>query len=221
MIGSSTFNVLYVDGGGGGGLHVVCFNLRYNLWLYRSLGLTLTPNAFKWPRRSIQPQILYTIQEGIAESIPGGDYDAVFSNSVLHWCEDKDAVFKQVKRSLKKGGKFGFVTVSDFDFENSLFFPPEDMLESDCRLHMIDNTHITSTEDLHNLAAENGFLMVISQVDIREWRFNGVNKLVENLMTHFSDVRAESFDAEAMREHYGDGDIVILMPYTTVVLRKN
>ena len=50
-----------------------------------------------------------TYQEGKAEDISGGNYDVVFSNFVLHWCEDKDIVFKQVMRSLKEGGKFGFV----------------------------------------------------------------------------------------------------------------
>ena len=45
---------------------------------------------------------------GIAENIPGTDYDLVFSNHVIHWCKDKDLVFKQVHKSLKKGGKFAF-----------------------------------------------------------------------------------------------------------------
>ena len=42
---------------------------------------------------------------GIAENIPGTDYDLVFSNHVIHWCKDKDLVFKQVHKSLKKGGE--------------------------------------------------------------------------------------------------------------------
>ena len=31
--------------------------------------------------------------EGSAENIPGGDYGLVFSNHVLHWCNDKNLVF--------------------------------------------------------------------------------------------------------------------------------
>ncbi len=37
---------------------------------------------------------------GTAENLPGVDFkfDMVFSNHVLHWCEDKDLVLKQVSQ---------------------------------------------------------------------------------------------------------------------------
>ena len=47
--------------------------------------------------------------DGSVNSIPGNDYDLVFSSCVLHWIEDKDSVFKHVSRCLKSGGRFGFV----------------------------------------------------------------------------------------------------------------
>lgn len=47
--------------------------------------------------------------EGRAESIPGDlMYDYIFSNFVLHYCENKDKVLEQVGTRLKQGGKFGF-----------------------------------------------------------------------------------------------------------------
>ena len=49
-----------------------------------------------------------TYYEGSAYEIPGTDYDYVFSNYVLHWIKDKDLVFKQVSKALKKGGEFAF-----------------------------------------------------------------------------------------------------------------
>ena len=49
--------------------------------------------------------------EGKAEDIQGTDYDIVFSNHVIHWCMDKDLVFQQVSKSLKKGGKFAFTVI--------------------------------------------------------------------------------------------------------------
>jgi ubiquinone/menaquinone biosynthesis C-methylase UbiE len=43
-----------------------------------------------------------------AEELPFRDatFDAVFSNAVLHWVRDQDAMIQQVRRVLKPGGRF-------------------------------------------------------------------------------------------------------------------
>lgn len=45
---------------------------------------------------------------GNAETLPYQDkiFDAVFSNAVLHWVRDHDAMMAQVRRVLKPGGRF-------------------------------------------------------------------------------------------------------------------
>ena len=47
-------------------------------------------------------------EEGSAESLPYVDrtFDAVFSNAVLHWVRDQDAMLAQVRRVLRPGGRF-------------------------------------------------------------------------------------------------------------------
>src|SRR5450631_3946727 len=46
--------------------------------------------------------------EASAEALPfdSGAFDAVFSNAVLHWVRDHDAMMSQVHRVLKPGGRF-------------------------------------------------------------------------------------------------------------------
>lgn len=46
--------------------------------------------------------------EGNAEALPFADqtYDAVFSNAVLHWVRDHDAMMREVRRVLRSGGRF-------------------------------------------------------------------------------------------------------------------
>jgi trans-aconitate methyltransferase len=46
--------------------------------------------------------------EAPAEKLPHADasFDAVFSNAVLHWVRDQDAMMAQVHRVLKPGGRF-------------------------------------------------------------------------------------------------------------------
>jgi SAM-dependent methyltransferase len=48
------------------------------------------------------------VHEGNAESLPFADgaFDAVFSNAVLHWVRDHDAMLAEVRRVLKPGGRF-------------------------------------------------------------------------------------------------------------------
>jgi len=47
-------------------------------------------------------------QVATADHIPFPDrhFDAVFSNAVLHWINDQDAMLAEVKRVLRKGGRF-------------------------------------------------------------------------------------------------------------------
>jgi SAM-dependent methyltransferase len=47
-------------------------------------------------------------EQGKAESLafPDGAFDAVFSNAVLHWVQDQEAMMAQVHRVLKPGGRF-------------------------------------------------------------------------------------------------------------------
>jgi SAM-dependent methyltransferase len=46
--------------------------------------------------------------EGSAESLPFADhsFNAVFSNAVLHWVRNQDAMMAEVRRVLKPGGRF-------------------------------------------------------------------------------------------------------------------
>jgi SAM-dependent methyltransferase len=46
--------------------------------------------------------------EGNAEALPFADctFEAVFSNAVLHWVRDQDAMLREVRRVLRPGGRF-------------------------------------------------------------------------------------------------------------------
>lgn len=48
------------------------------------------------------------VDEGSAEHMPYQDaaFDAVFSNAVLHWIRDQDAMLAEVRRVLKPGARF-------------------------------------------------------------------------------------------------------------------
>ena len=61
--------------------------------------------------------------EGSAEAIPGGDYDLVFSNHVLHWCSERSVVFALIASSLKPGGRVACnYTIEQHDNDNTFDF---------------------------------------------------------------------------------------------------
>ena len=158
-------------------------------------------------------------QEGRAEEIPGTDYDVVFSNNVLHWCQDKDHVFQQIAKSLKEGGKFGYVIVKDFSIEEE-FCTPAEMFAPEGRNHMIQMMPVPTSGELHNLASDNGFVTLHFKEHIHKWKFENFHKLIEFYMTHFTKVKREHFNTEAMKRHFGEGEIVLKIPYTTIILKK-
>ena len=161
-----------------------------------------------------------TYQNACAEDIPGGNYDLIFSNSVLHWCKDKDLVFKQVARALKPGGKFGFVTPADFDVEEQ-FLTPSKMFTPECRKFMLEHVHHASSDTFKSLAAGNGLHVTYFSKHLQEWQFENVSKLIEFHMTHYKGhLSLKQFNLRAMKQHYGEGSISIIIPYITVLTHK-
>ena len=44
------------------------------------------------------------------ETFPSGEYDVIFSNLVLHWIHNKEALLKHIHSNLCQGGYFAFTT---------------------------------------------------------------------------------------------------------------
>ena len=111
--------------------------------------------------------------EGSGENIIGGDYDIVFSNSVLHWCKDRNLIFENVAKSLKPGGTFGFVACADFDFEKQLFMPFT--CSQECHRALVNKIYQDSSETFLSLAATNGLKVSHFSKHLREWKFEDVS----------------------------------------------
>jgi len=61
-------------------------------------------------RRDASPRIERLCAEAEAIPLPDASIDLVFSNLMLPWCEDIDAVFREVARILRPRGLFTFTT---------------------------------------------------------------------------------------------------------------
>lgn len=165
--------------------------------------------------------------EGSYESIPGRDYDFVFSNHVLHWCKDKENIFNTFSKVLKKKGKVGFVTGGYFEKMDADLTPVEIVTQkiTDSLNGAQEGLHLVPREEYQALAKANDF-------EITYWT-NGRSDLqyesVDELISIFSKSRVkssqekhilESHDIDLLKEHYGKGGICISYPSFIAVLVK-
>jgi arsenite methyltransferase len=81
----------------------------------RAIGIDMTPSMLERARRSAAEVGLENVQvhEGLIESLPIGDesVDVVISNGVIDLVPDKDAVFAEIDRVLRPGGRLQIADV--------------------------------------------------------------------------------------------------------------
>lgn len=151
--------------------------------------------------------------EGSAESIPrvnGIDsYDCVFSNYMLQWCRNKDKVFKEVHRVLKKEGKFGFTT--DTYFDTTKLITPE-TVSSEFLAMSKDMVLLTMDEHIQ-CAVANSFKILLAEEAKNILKFADVNEYIQMLRMHSQGKFDMShFNINAMKHHFGEGEITFTVP---------
>jgi arsenite methyltransferase len=96
----------------------------------RAVGIDMTPEMLDKSRATVDALGLDHVEfrEGLAEALPVEDRwaDAVISNGVINLCADKQAVFTDIRRVLKRGGWLQFA-----DIANGRPVPPEALRDID------------------------------------------------------------------------------------------
>ena len=127
-------------------------------------------------------------------------------------------VFKQVAASLKKGGQFAFVAPLNFTFV-SLFCPLPEMISLECQQLMTEKLYIPTSEELHQLASNHGFVTSFTKEGVQIWKYESVSKYVDFLRTHRHQYGIEHYNVEVMKEYYGE-EVAIKIPYVTEILKR-
>ena len=92
-------------------------------------------------KRDDASRIEWLLGEAEALPLPEAGFDLVFSNLMLPWCEDLDAVFAEVARVLKPRGLFSFTT-----------FGPDTLIELRAAWRAADESaHVHPFTDMHDL----------------------------------------------------------------------
>jgi malonyl-CoA O-methyltransferase len=135
---------------------------------------------------------------GQAAALPLRDasVDLVFSNLMLQWCQDPDAVFGEIRRVLKPGGLFTFTT-----------FGPDTLLELRRAWAAADErTHVNRFIDMHDLGdalVRSGLAEPVMDVE----RFTLTYAEVRDLMRDLKDMGAHNANAGRPRGLTGKGTL--------------
>lgn len=135
---------------------------------------------------------------GEAAALPVRDasVDLVFSNLMLQWCQDPDAVFGEIRRVLKPGGLLTFTT-----------FGPDTLVELRRAWAAADGrTHVNRFIDMHDLGdalVRSGLAEPVMDVE----RFTLTYAEVRDLMRDLKDIGAHNANAGRPRGLTGKGTL--------------
>ena len=125
-----------------------------------------------------------------------GSVDLVFSNLMLQWCQDPDAVFGECRRVLKPGGLLTFTT-----------FGPDTLVELRRAWAAADSrTHVNRFIDMHDLGdalVRSGLAEPVMDVE----RFTLTYAEVRDLMRDLKDIGAHNANAGRPRGLTGKGTL--------------
>ena len=135
---------------------------------------------------------------GEASALPlrDGSVDLVFSNLMLQWCQDPDAVFGECRRVLKPGGLLTFTT-----------FGPDTLVELRRAWAAADSrTHVNRFIDMHDLGdalVRSGLAEPVMDVE----RVTLTYAEVRDLMRDLKDIGAHNANAGRPRGLTGKGTL--------------
>lgn len=149
-----------VDLGSGGGLDVFLAAQQVGA-SGKAIGIDMTPEMINLARRNAEkanngagyPNVEFHLATIDNLPLPDNSVDCVISNCVINLATDKDAVFREIARVLKPGGR---LAVSDIALKREL--PAE--LENDLMAYVGCISGAISIDDYKNGLSKAGFLGV-------------------------------------------------------------
>ena len=150
------------------------------------------------------------------KTFPEGQYDLVFANAVIHWIQDKRALFEKVYKNLKAGGQFAFVTPDGVpNMNHGLVKRLFDELVSPDFLPELFSTKCLClrSREYEALGRSLGFVKVSAETTEHHDKWKNVDDCIVKWFSqlHRGAIDPETFDKKKLqqiKEEYGDGPIV-------------
>ena len=134
-------------------------------------------------------------------TFPKDQYDLVFSNYVLHWIENKTALFKRVNENLKPGGQFAFVVS---DHQPTIVEQMDNLMGPEMRQCF----HWMSASEYDHLATAAGFKVTYSDVQKKPAHFENIDHLIQvycgSTEGRFNPQKIDPAILETFKQPFGD-----------------
>ena len=162
------------------------------------------------------PNIVYIQAD---QTFPSDQYDVIFSNAVVHWIHDKDALFKRVYRNLRPGGCFAFTSPDGFfptpPAGKKLF---DELVRPDFLHEMFHEKMILlNAQEYKSLALDAGFTDLWTTVEEVELQWNDIDSYIDAMYGWFQgEFDPKEFDKDKLKQvkkELGDGPVVALEPH--------
>ena len=205
-------------------LDIGCGTGRLTEVLARGVGLegqvvAIDPNAERLAiarEKHCAPNIQYLLTD--AEHLPGEHYDLIFSNFVIHWIKNKEAIFQQAQGILKPGGHLAFVGST----QNHTVFPPQDVISKIFQDDVLNSLYDVKIEEMDHFAKVYDFEAISIRSDKAHFDCKSLQGVMDYFMTHSpSKMYDESlFNMARMEEHFKD-NFVVSIPLIIGIYKKN
>ena len=134
-------------------------------------------------------------------TFPEDRYDLVFSNYVLHWIKNKNALFNKVYRNLKPGGQFAFGVCTH---QPTLVEQMDDLMGPEMRQCF----HWMSASEYNHLATTVGFEVTYSDVQKKTVHFESIEHLMQvyhgSTDGRFNPEKIEPAVLQVFKQPFGD-----------------
>ena len=153
-----------------------------------------------------------------SDNIPGDGYNLIYSNYVLHWIENKETFFKTAHKKLDKDGRLAFVSFSTITKEmvdKALAWADEDFKQD-----WLDCLYGVNKKDVKKLAQAYHFTIESLEKGSYYIEFKNADDYIE-LYLIYSGLDRSMFDGQAIKKYYGESKIVVDIPTTVAILKKD
>ena len=150
-------------------------------------------------------------------------YDIVFSNYVIHWIKDKQAVFKRIYSSLKPGGIFCFISVAN---HHRYLDELQNMMCPKQRALVYNSLHFEPEERYCHYAETAKFSIESKKSFATAGEFDSVDGLIDFwfAVTHgaFDPNEADQTELNKFKRQFGNSPVTLtgLANVVLMILRK-
>lgn len=153
-----------------------------------------------------------------SDDMPGNEYDLIYSNYVLHWIENKVAFYDSAQKKLNKGGRLAFVSFSTITkdmVDKALGWADENFKQD-----WLSCLNGVNEEDVKEIALTYNFTIESVEKGTYYLKFKNAEDYIQSYLV-YSGLDRSMFDEHAIKKYYGGREVVVDIPTTVAILRKN